>query len=252
MLKHPTLDKLKTMKLDGMAQALTEQLEMNGVSDLGFEERLGLLVDREATFRDNKRFSTKLRNARLRHQASLEDIDYTHPRRLDRALMQDLASCQWLKQKHNLIITGPTGVGKTYLACALGHGACRYNFSAIYKQTSRLLQELVISKGDGRYFKMLNKLTKTNLLILDDWGLDTPSPEQRRVLLELLDDRYERGSTLIASQLPVNLWYDNLNDPTLADAILDRVIHNAYRLELKGESLRKTKNSLTTTTPDGS
>lgn len=248
MLKHPTLDKLKTMKLEGMAQALNEQLEMSAANDLGFEERLGLLVDREASFRDNKRFSTKLRNAKLRHQASLENIDYSHPRQLDRSLMQDLASCNWLKQKHNLIITGPTGVGKTYLACALGHQACRYDFSVIYKQTSRLLQELVISKGDGRYFRMLSKLSKTNLLILDDWGLDTPTPEQRRVLLELLDDRYERGATLIASQLPVDLWYENLADPTLADAILDRIIHNAYRLNLKGESLRKTKNNLTQST----
>jgi DNA replication protein DnaC len=249
MLQHPTLEKLKAMKLEGMVQAFTEQLEMKS-NDLSFEERLGLLVDREATFRDNKRFSTKLRNAKLRHQASLENIDYSHPRQLDRSLTQNLASCNWLKQKHNLIITGPTGVGKTYLACALGHQACRYDFTVVYKQTSRLLQELVISKGDGRYFRTLNKLSKTNLLILDDWGLDTPSPEQRRVLLELLDDRYERGSTLIASQLPVDLWYENLADPTLADAILDRIIHNAYRLNLKGESLRKTKNNLTQPTPN--
>jgi DNA replication protein DnaC len=246
MLQHPTLEKLKTMKLEGRAQAFTEQLEMRP-NDLSFEERLGLLVDREATFRDNKRFNTKLKNAKLRHQASLENIDYTHPRHLDRSLMQNLASCDWLKQKHNLIITGPTGVGKTYLACAFGHQACRYDFTVIYKQTTRLLQELVISKGDGRYFRMLTKLSKTNLLILDDWGLDTPTPEQRRVLLELLDDRYERGSTLIASQLPVDLWYENLADPTLADAILDRIIHNAYKLNLKGESLRKTKNDLTQT-----
>jgi DNA replication protein DnaC len=252
MLKHPTLEKLKTMKLDGMAQALVEQLEMNVATDLGFEERLGLLVDREANFRDNKRLGTKLRNAKLRHQASIENIDYAHSRQLDRSLVQDLAGCNWLKQKHNLIITGPTGVGKTYLACALGHQACRYDFTVIYKQTSRLLQELVISKGDGRYFRILNKLSKTNLLILDDWGLDTPTPEQRRVLLELLDDRYERGSTLIASQLPVDLWYENLADPTLADAILDRIIHNAYRLILKGESLRKTKNNLTQSTLEGS
>jgi DNA replication protein DnaC len=240
------------MKLEGMVQAFTEQLEMNAATELCFEERLGLLVDREATFRDNKRFSTKLRNAKLRHQASLENIDYSHPRHLDRSLMQNLASCNWLKQKHNLILTGPTGVGKTYLACALGHQACRYDFSAIYQQTSRLLQELVISKGDGRYVRMLTKLSKTNLLILDDWGLDTPTPEQRRVLLELLDERYERGSTLIASQLPVDLWYENLADPTLADAILDRIIHNAYRLNLKGESLRKTKNNLTHPTLDRS
>ena len=251
MLQHPTVEKLKQLKLEGMVQALTEQLDMTP-TDLSFEERLGLLVDREASFRDNKRFSAKLRNAKLRQQASLEDIDYTHPRNLDRSLLQSLASCSWLKQHLNLLLTGPSGVGKTYLACAFGHQACRYDFSVIYKQTSRLLQELVISKGDGRYFSLLGKLAKTNLLILDDWGLDTPSAEQRRVLLEVLDERYERGSTLIASQLPISLWYDNLNDPTLADAILDRVLHNAYRLELKGESLRKTRHPLTQATSSGS
>lgn len=245
MLNHPTLDKLQTLKLDGMAQALAEQQTLPELADLTFEERLGLLIDREATHRDNRRFTGRLRKARLRQQACLEDIDHKHPRNLDRALIQSLASCAWIKERHNLIITGPTGVGKTYLACALAHQACRYNFSALYTQTSRLLQELVITKGDGRYLKTLAKLTHTNLLILDDWGLDTPTAEQRRVLLELLDDRYERGSTIIASQLPINRWYDNLADPTLADAILDRVIHNAYRTELSGESLRKTKNSLT-------
>lgn len=245
MLTHPTLNKLREMKLDGMAQALQEQLNLNHVSELSFEERLALLIDVEMTTRDNKRYSRKLRNARLRQQASLEDIDYRHPRNLDRSLLQSLASCTWVKERHNLIITGPTGVGKTYLACALAHQACRKDFTAFYAQTSRLLQELMITKGDGRYLKMLAKLAKIDLLILDDWGLDTPPAEQRRILLELLDDRYDRGSTLIASQFPTDLWYDNLGDPTLADAILDRVVHNAYRVELKGESLRKTKNSLT-------
>ena len=247
MLNHPTLDKLRAMKLTGMAQALSEQLESNDAAELSFEERLGLLVDVEMTHRDDKRYSRRLRNAKLRQQACLEDIDYKHSRGLDRSLMQSLATCTWIKENHNLIITGPTGVGKTYLACALAHQACRKNFTAYYAQTSRLLQELLITKGDGRYLKTLAKLAKFDLLILDDWGLDTPPAAQRRILLELLDDRYDRGSTLIASQFPTNLWYDNLGDPTLADAILDRVIHNAYRLELKGESLRKSKNSLTTT-----
>lgn len=247
MLNHPTLDKLRSMKLDGMAQALSEQLESNSVAELGFEERLGLLIDVEMTYRDDKRYNRRLRNAKLRQQACLEDIDYKHSRGLDRSLMQSLATCSWIKENHNLIITGPTGVGKTYLACALAHQACRKTFTAYYAQTSRLLQELLITKGDGRYLKTLARLAKIDLLILDDWGLDTPPAEQRRILLELLDDRYERGSTLIASQFPTNLWYDNLGDPTLADAILDRVVHNAYRLELKGESLRKSKNGLTPT-----
>lgn len=247
MLNHPTLDKLRSMKLDGMAQALTEQFETRTADELGFEERLSLLIDVEMTHRDNKRYARKLKNAKLRQQACLEDIDYKHTRQLDRSLMQSLAGCKWIREHHNLIITGPTGVGKTYLACALAHQACRKDFTTYYAQTSRLLQELFIMKGDGRYLKMLAKLAKINLLILDDWGLDTPPAEQRRILLELLDDRYERGSTLIASQFPTSLWYDNLGDPTLADAILDRVVHNAYRLELKGESLRKSKNGLTQT-----
>ena len=252
MLNHPTLDKLRAMKLDGMAQALADQFETRTADELGFEERLGLLIDVEMTHRENKRYTRRLKNARLRQQASLEDIDYKHPRNLDRSLMQSLTSCNWIKERRNLIITGPTGVGKTYLACALAHQACRKDFTAYYAQTSRLLQELFIMKGDGRYLKMLAKLAKINLLVLDDWGLDTPPAEQRRILLELLDDRYDRGSTLIASQFPTNLWYDNLGDPTLADAILDRVVHNAYRLELKGESLRKTKNALTQDPANGS
>lgn len=160
-------------------------------------------------------------------------------------MIRSLSGLGWMKSKHNLIITGPTGVGKTYLACAFGLQACRKDFGAYYTQTNKLLQEMLIAKHDGRYFRLLAKLTKTPLLILDDWGLDTPNAEQRRILLEILDDRYGRASTLIASQFPTNLWYDNLNDPTLADAILDRVLHNAYRLELEGESLRKAKNSLT-------
>ena len=245
MLINPTLDKLRVMKLDGMALALQEQLELKNAKELDFEQRLALLVDREMLNRDNKRFNRLLKNAKLRQEATLENINHQHPRNLDALLMRDLATCEWIKEHNNLIITGPTGVGKTYIASALAHQACRNNLTVHYAQSSRLLQELLITKGDGRYLKTLAKLVKVNLLILDDWGLDTPNDEQRRILLELLDDRYERGSTLIASQLPVDLWYDNLADPTLADAILDRVIHNSYRVELSGESLRKTKNNLT-------
>jgi DNA replication protein DnaC len=249
MLTHPTLDKLRSMKLDGMAIALQEQLELSSSQDLSFEERLGLLVDREMSFRDERGFARRLKYAKLKQSATPEDIDFRHPRGLDRGVFQSLTSCAWIKDHHNLIIAGPTGVGKTYLACALAHQACRYGFSAFYAQTSRLLQELNLMKSDGRYLRMLNHLAKVNLLILDDWGLEVPNQEQRRILLELLDDRYDKTSTLIASQLPTELWYENLADPTLADAILDRVLHNAYRVELKGESLRKKKKVLTQAQP---
>lgn len=241
MLTHPTLQQLRAMKLDGMAQALQEQLELGNTRDLSFEERLGLLVDRELSSRDNRSLERRLKNAKLKQQATLEDLDYQHPRALDPKLVRSLASCTWLKDHHNLIITGPTGVGKTYLACAFAHQACRLGHSAIYSQTSRLLQELLIAKADGRYLKLLAQLARTELLILDDWGLETPNAEQRRILLELLDDRYDKRATLITSQFPTDLWFDHLADPTLADAILDRVLHNSYRLELKGESLRKTR-----------
>lgn len=244
MLNHPTLQQLRALKLEGMAQALQEQLELNNLRDLTFEERLGLLVEREASHRDHKGFARRLKNARLKQQATLEDLDYKHPRNLDASLVRSLAACGWVRDHHNLIVTGPTGVGKTYLACAMAHQACRRGFTALYAQVGRLLQELSIARGDGRYLKLLARLAKTDLLVLDDWGLDSPTPEQRRVLLELLDDRYEKRSTLIANQFPTDVWYDTLADPTLADAILDRVLHNAYRVELRGESLRKTRRGL--------
>lgn len=252
MLTHPTLDKLRSMQLEGMATALQEQLELSSYQELSFEERLGLLVEREYLYRDNRRFKRRLRNAKLKQQASLEDLDYNHPRTLDKALIRSLSTGDYLRDHHNLLITGPTGVGKTFLACSLAQQACRQGYSAFYAQTSRLLQELKLMKADGRYFKTLSRLAKTDLLILDDWGLEPLSDEPRHFLLELLDDRYDKTSTLIASQLPVALWYDYLNHPTLADAILDRIVHNSYRLELTGESLRKSKKSLTPTPADRS
>ena len=247
MLTHPTLDKLRTMQLEGMAIALQEQLELNNAKDLSFEERLALLIDREFAHRDNRRFTRRLRNAKLKQHATLEDIDYKHPRSLDKALLRSLSTGDYFREHHNLVISGPTGVGKTYLACALAHQACRQGYSAFYAQTSRLLQELTLMKADGRYFKTLARLAKTDVLILDDWGLEPLASEPRRLLLELLDDRYDKTSTLIASQLPVELWYDYLSDPTLADAILDSIVHNSYMREFKGDSRRKTKKSLTAT-----
>jgi DNA replication protein DnaC len=247
MLNHPTLSKLDTIGLEGFAQGLREQLESNQYRELSFEERLGLLIDRELTLRDTKGLERRLRTARLRINASVEDIDFKHPRKLDSSLVRSLAAGAWVRDKRNLLITGPTGVGKTYIACAMGHAACRQGFTALYAQTSRLLHELLVQKGDGRYLSTLKRLSKVGVLILDEWGFEAPNADQRRILLELLDDRYERTSTIIVSQFPTELWYEHLaEDPTLADAILDRVLHNGYKLELQGESLRKKKRALTT------
>lgn len=247
MLNHPSLDNLRVMKLDGMAQAFAEQLELNHSQELSFEERFALLIDRELNYRDNKRLARRLKVAKLRQAATLEDVDYQHPRQLDRSVMQSLASLTWIKDKLNLLISGPTGVGKTFLASSFGHQACRKDFSTYYVQTHKLLAELRIAKADGRYVRLLNKLAKFDLLILDDWGLDNPDDREKRILLDLLDERYQSRSTLIASQFHPNLWHENLASPTLADAILDRVLHNAYRLNLKGDSLRKSKQNLTPT-----
>ena len=251
MLTHPTLEKLQALKFTGMAAALAEQIQMPDIDELGFMERLGLLVDREATEREDRRLRSRLRRARLRHNAALEDIDYRHPRGLDRAMMQSLASCRWVTEHLNILMTGPTGVGKTWLACALAHKACREGHSAWYLRLSRLLQELAIARGDGRYAKLLATLARTEVLVLDDWGLTRLGAEARRDLLEVLEDRHGVRSTLAASQLPIDQWHDLIGDPTLADAILDRLVHNAYKINLKGESMRKHKAGLTHTPPVG-
>lgn len=242
MLTHPTLDKLQALRLTGMARALEEQLQMTGIEELGFCERLGLLVDREMTERENRRLHDRLAKARLRQTAVVEDIDFRAPRGLDRSLFNALCSCQWIREHQNILITGATGLGKSFLACALAHKACRDGFTALYHRLPRLLPDLAIAKADGRYGKLLAALARTDVLVLDDWGLLALTDGHRRDLLEIVEDRYDRRSTIVTSQLPVNSWHDAIGDATLADAILDRLVHNAHRLPLKGkESIRKTK-----------
>ncbi len=240
MLHHPTLDQLRELRLAGMAAAFTE-IQTNPQADqLGHPEWLALLLDREAAERQSRRLQYRLRNARLRHsQASIEDVDYRSPRRLDRSLFQQLATGKWIAEKRNLIIIGPCGIGKSWLACALGHMACRQDRSVLYKRLPRLSAELEMGRGDGRYPRLFRALTRADLLILDDWGPERMNGDQRRDMLEIIEDRHGAASTVITSQLPVASWHEVIGEPTFADAILDRIVHNAYRLELDGESLRK-------------
>ena len=244
MLIHPTQEKLLALKLNGMAKALEEQLNMTDIDDLSFEERLGLLVDREVTEKENKRLTARLKKARLRQTNCVEDIDFRTPRGIDKNMILALAGCQWVAKSQNVIITGPTGVGKTYLACALAHKACLEGYSAVYKRVTKLFDELNIAKADGRYGKMMLTWAKTNVIILDDFGMAPMTADQRHDLLELMEDRYGQKSTIVTSQLPVEAWHEAIGDPTIADAILDRIIHNAHKINLKGESMRKKTNSL--------
>jgi len=248
MLNHPTLDKLHELRFTGMAKALTDQMALPDIGELSFEERLGLLVDREMTEREDRRLTTRLRQAKLKQNACIEDIDFKQPRGLDKSLILDLAQCQWIRKHLNLLITGPTGVGKTWVACALAQKACREGFTSLYLRLPRLLQELPIAKGDGTYTRLMNRLAKVDVLILDDWGLSKLIAEQRRDLLEILEDRHDNRSTIVTSQLPLDQWHHIIGDPTLADAILDRLVHNAYKINLKGESMRKNKSKLTAPT----
>jgi DNA replication protein DnaC len=240
MLKHPTEERLAALGLTGMAKALEEQRKQPDIAALSFEERFALLVDREATERDNKRLVARLRYANLRQNAVIEDVDMKTPRGLDRALFQKLAAGEWIERHQNLLIIGKTGVGKSWIGCALGHKACRDNRSVLYHRVPRLFDALALARGDGRLDRLLRSLARVELLILDDWGLSPLTADQRRDLLEILEDRHGRGSTMVTSQLPVEHWHEIVGDPTIADAILDRLVHNAHRLILKGESLRKT------------
>ena len=242
MLRHATLDQLAGLKLHGMAKAFEEQLSMSDVSELGFEERLGLLVEREATDRASRRLTARLRRAKLREQAAIEDIDWRVRRGLDKGQILRLASCQWIADHLNVLVTGKAGVGKTFLACAFGHKACREGYTVLYLRVPRLFRALAIARGDGSYEKLLKSYARTDLLVLDDWGLAPLGPTERRDLLEILEDRYGARSTIVASQLPVESWYEVIGDPTLADAILDRLVHNAYTMAMEGDSMRSSQS----------
>jgi DNA replication protein DnaC len=243
MLIHPTLTKLENLRLYGMMRALREQMDMPEAAELSFEERLGLLIDRETTEKESLRLSNRIKRAHLRQSAAPEDVDLRKPRGLDRAQFMALCSCIWIKDRDNCLITGATGVGKTYLACALAQKACREGHSVAYFRTTRMLEEIALSRANGTYARRLASLARLDLIVLDDWGIAPLGDEQRRDLLEVLDDRYDRRSTLIAAQLPVEHWHDYLADPALADAILDRLIHNAHRVALSGDSMRRRRAS---------
>lgn len=249
MLTHPTLDQLHQLGLHGMAKGFRELECQPEVTSLAHAEWLALLLDHEVTLRRQKRFESRARAAKLRQSASIEDVNYRAPRGLDRALFLKLAGCDWIRARHNLLITGPCGVGKSWLACALGQKACREDLSTAYHRVPRLFSALALARADGRYARTLRQMAKVDLLILDDWGPETLNADQRRDLLEIIDDRHEMRSIIVTSQVPIDRWYEIIGNPTIADAILDRLVHNAYRIELTGESLRKMKNPPLTNTP---
>ena len=243
-----TLTRLHHLHLSGMAQALTQQQEQPGAYEpLPFLERLSLLVEQECLRREQRKQDCLIRQARFKLRATLQDIDYQHPRNLQRTQMTQLAQGEWLQRTHNLLITGPCGSGKTFLACALGHQACLQGYTTRYYRLARLFLALTQAKADGSYHKLLNQTAKTRLLIIDDWGMETLNTAQRHDLMHIMDDRYGGASTIMSSQLPVDQWYATIGDNTLADALLDRLIHNAHRLTLKGESMRKKRANIDTT-----
>ena len=244
MLTQPTIEKLNAMKLTAMAKAFADQMQCPDITQLTFEERFGLIVDHQMTDLENRRMQNRLKKAKLRLPASIEDLDFKQGRGLDRSTVMSLALNQWVKSHHNILVTGPTGAGKSYLACALAQKACRGGYATLYQRVPRLLQEIAVSRLDGRYAKLIAPITKCEVLILDDLLISPLTREEQRELLEIVEERYDRKATIVTSQLPVKAWHAAMQDPTLADAILDRLVHNAYKLELKGESMRRKRSML--------
>jgi DNA replication protein DnaC len=240
-LTQATIDKMHAMKMASLAETFERQIRSPELAHLSFEERVGMMIDAEYDAREQRRLTRRLQWARLRHQASLEDVDWRAPRGLDRQVVLSLGRCAWIRERQNLLLTGPTGVGKSWLACALAERACRSGHSAYYVRAPRLHHDLAVARGDGSYGRLLARLAKTELLVLDDFALTPLKDQERRDLLEILEDRYERASTLVTSQLPIKQWHEAIGEATLADAICDRLIHAAHRIELKGASLRAAK-----------
>ena len=242
MLNHQTVEKLQTMKLYGMAEAFHSQLETTDAGQLSFEERFALLVDQQWLWKENRALARRLRFAHLKERGVIEDIDYQHPRGLDRKLMRTLANSEWVRQHQNVLLFGPTGIGKSWLGCALAQKACRDGFSVLHRRTSELFRELAVAHADGTIGRLLLRLSRVDVLLLDDFAMAPLKDTERRDFLEICDDRYQRRSLILTSQMPLAHWHEQIGDPTVADSILDRLVHNAHRIELRGDSMRKKKH----------
>lgn len=250
MVREQTFEKLYRLKLHGMAQALEQQIQQPEAAALGFEERLAMLVDGQWLWRENRAITTRLRRAHLKHAASMEDINYRHPRQLDRAQMKSLATCDWIRQHHNVTISGASGLGKTYICSALLDKACREGFTALYTPASKFFRQLGVAYADGSFDQLLSKLARIDVLAIDDWGLAPLSDMERRHLLEVLDDRTERRSTVLTSQFEVGSWHDLIGNPTLGDAIMERILSHHHEVVLKGETMRPVKKAAATDNPE--